>query len=98
MLQYFTYKRSFFILLFIYFINKYIKKSNLIRYIKNHRSVNAIVEVMEKSEEKEIKIYKPRLTRTKSEEELLLRGDPVITSSSDDESDKIDPELQIVND
>ena len=98
MLRFFTYKRSFFLLLFIYFVNNYIKTSNLIGYIKNHRSVNAIVEVMEDSEEKEMKIYKPELTRTKSEEELLLTGEPVITSSSDDESDKIDPELQIVND
>lgn len=97
MLRYFTYKRSFFLLLFIYFVDNYIKKSNLFRYIINHSSVNAIVEVMEDSEEKEIEIYKPRLTITKSEEELLLSGEPVITSSSDDESDKIDPELQIVN-
>ena len=91
MLRFFTYKRLFFLLLFIYFVNNYIKTSNLIGYIKNQKSVNAIVELMKDPEEKEMKIYKPKLTRTKSEEELLLTGEPVITSSSEDD------EIEIVN-
>ena len=31
----------------------------------------------------DVKVYKPSLTRSKSEEELLLTGDPVISSSED---------------
>ena len=37
---------------------------------------------------KEIKVNKPKLTRSKSEEELLLTGEPVVTESSAEESDQ----------
>lgn len=87
MLRFFTYKRLFFSLLFYLFLNNYIKTSNLIGYIKNPGLINSIVEVMKESEGKKMKNYKPKLTRTKSEEELLLTGEPVITSSSDDDSE-----------
>ena len=36
-------------------------------------------------DDKKDKVYKPKLTRTKSEEKLLLTGEPVVTESSDDE-------------
>ncbi|MDA7663790.1 hypothetical protein N8569_00650 [bacterium] len=44
---------------------------------------------LEDNDEK-IKIYKPKLTRTKSEEELLLTGDICPQTSSDDDSDDND--------
>lgn len=91
-----TYKRLFYIMLFYYFVNNYIKTSNLLRYIRNSESVSSLINLIDIS--KKNNDNKPRLTRTKSEEEILLTGDPVITSSSDEESSpNLDPELQIVD-
>ena len=43
----------------------------------------------EDSNDKEENVNKPKLTRSKSEEKLLLTGDPVVTeSSADEESDQ----------
>ena len=42
----------------------------------------------EDSDDKEEKVNKSKLTRSKSEEELLLTGEPVVTESSAEESDK----------
>ena len=40
-----TYKRLFYIMLFYYFVNNYIKTSNLLRYIRNSESVNAFIDI-----------------------------------------------------
>lgn len=43
-----------------------------------------------------VKIYKPKLTRTKSEEELLLTGDICSQTSSDDNNDDDDNDDEVV--
>jgi hypothetical protein len=90
-----TYKRLFYIMLFYYFVNNYIKTSNLLRYIRNSESVSSFINLIDIS--KKNNDNKPRLTRTKSEKEILLTGDPVITSSDEESSPNLDPELQIVD-
>ena len=81
-----TYKRLFYIMLFYYFVNNYIKTSNLLRYIRNSESVNAVINLIDIS--KKVNDFK----------EVDDSKEVDISKKVDDNcSPKLDPELQIVD-
>ena len=84
-----TYKRLFYIMLFYYFVNNYIKTSNLLRYIRNSESVNAFIDISkEVDDSKKVDISK----------EVDDSKEVDISKKVDDNcSPKLDPELQIVD-
>ena len=57
-------------------------------YLEDMYSPGRYDESSDEESDEEDKVYKPKLTRSKSEEELLLTGEPVVTESSAEESDK----------